>query len=660
MSGVVIILGGIILLALSGPAGSLFAARPATGQRVSTLVLAAGSALGLCGMAVAYGEPSLRMLRMPWPLPWGEFAVAADPASILFLGPVFVVPALGSFYGWGYWRAAEHPRTTRRLCTAYGLLAGGMGLVVIARDGVLFLLTWEVMALSAYFAATVEESDPEVRQAGWVYLIATHMGTLCLFALFALWNHATGAFLLTPARAVPAQTAGALFLLAVAGFGFKAGLMPLHVWLPGAHANAPSHVSAVMSGVMLKMGVYGIVRITGLIPVQAPWWGGALLCVGAVTGVAGIAYALGQRDIKRLLAYSSIENMGVIAMGLGLALLGRALDRPDWTLLGMGGALLHVWNHSLFKPLLFFGAGAVIHAARTRDMERLGGLARRMPRVAALFTVGALAICALPPFNGFASEWLLYLGFFHALDPAAGRPGAAAAVAAVALATIGALAVACFVKLLGAVFLGSPRGGTAQGAHDPRACMLGPMALLSAGCAALGLFPMAASPLLERAARAWSAHDGLGEASLAALVPFSSLCMVGLLAIGLAALLAVLLKKPLQGAGVRTAPTWDCGYARTSPRIQYTGSSFAQSLVRLFSFVLAPTCSWPSVRGLFPARDHFRSDILDMILDRCAVPLFRTSGRCFSALRIMQQGHTHLYILYIIAILLILFALGAL
>ena len=293
-------------------------------------------------------------------------------------------------------------------------------------------------------------------------------------------------------------------MLALIGFGFKAGLMPLHVWLPGAHANAPSHVSAVMSGVMLKMGVYGIVRMTALLPVTAVWWGGTLLAVGAITGVAGIAFAIGQHDLKRLLAYSSIENIGIIAMGLGLALLGRSQNRPDWVMLGLGGALLHVWNHGLFKSLLFFNAGAIIHAAHTRDMDRMGGLAKRMPRAMALFVVGAVAICALPPLNGFASEWLLYIGLFRTLG-LGGEPGfPAAAMAAVSLAMIGALAVACFVKLFGTVFLGSPRGETADHAHDPSASMMIPMIVLAAGCVCIGLFPMIATGLLENAVRTWA------------------------------------------------------------------------------------------------------------------------------------------------------------
>jgi hydrogenase-4 component B len=458
MVSVWLVLAAIATLGLGGLPGCLFSAPSRAGQRLTTALLLLGSGLGLAGAALALAEPTAPALAVPWSLPWGRFAVALDPLSVVFLFPVFIIPALGSLYGLGYWKHADHPGNGRRLGVFFGLLAGAMALVVVARDGILFLIAWEAMALAAYFAATAEDDNPDVVRAGRVYLIATHVGTLCLIALFSLWRRETGSFDLTPAPDLAGAAAAPLFILALVGFGFKAGLMPLHVWLPGAHANAPSHVSAVMSGVMLKMGIYGLVRLTALLPVPAAWWGGTLLAVGGISGVAALLYALGQHDLKRMLAYSSIENMGIVALGLGLALLGRFYGRTDWILLGLGGALFHVWNHSLFKSLLFLGAGAVIHAAHTREMDRLGGLARRMPWTAALFTTGAVAICALPPLNGFAGEWLLYAGLFRAADPVAGASFPAAALGAVALSLIGALAVACFVKALGVVFLGEARG----------------------------------------------------------------------------------------------------------------------------------------------------------------------------------------------------------
>ena len=277
MNVISIVVFAIGLLAVSGVPGCLLPPRSALGQRVATGLMTAGSLTGLAGLAfMLCGLPSTCSLDMAWGIPQSRFAVAVDPLSALFLVPVFVVPPLGSVYGLGYWKQTEHPSNGSRLGFFYGLLAGAMALVVIARDGLLFLIAWEVMALAAYFAATVEDDKPDVRRAGWIYLIATHMGTLCLLAMFAYWRFVTGSFLLESGlAAVPAEAANVLFLLALVGFGFKAGLMPLHVWLPGAHANAPSHVSAVMSGVMLKMGVYGMVRMCALC-CRLPRCGGGL------------------------------------------------------------------------------------------------------------------------------------------------------------------------------------------------------------------------------------------------------------------------------------------------------------------------------------------------------------------------------------------------
>ncbi|MFA4943277.1 MAG: proton-conducting transporter membrane subunit [Lentisphaeria bacterium] len=651
-----LVLAAIGLLGLSGLPACLLPARSPAGQRLATALMAGGSLLGLAGLALAFGAAAPPALELPWGLPWGRFRVALDAISILFLAPVFVVPLLGSLYGLGYWPQAAHPENGRRLGCFYGLLAGAMALVAIARDGVLFLVAWEAMALAAYFAATLEEENPEVRRAGWVYLVATHAGTLCLIAMFALWRQATGSFALVPAPPLPAALAGTLFVLALIGFGFKAGLMPLHVWLPGAHANAPSHVSAVMSGVMLKMGIYGLVRMTAVLPTPAAWWGGTLLAVGAATGVAGIAYALGQQDCKRLLAYSSIENIGIIALGLGLALLGRSLERADWVLLGLGGALLHVWNHSLFKSLLFLATGAIIHATHTREMDRLGGLAKQMPRTMALFLLGAVAICALPPLNGFASEWLLYVGLFRTLGlgGAAGCP--AAALGAVALAMVGALATAGFVKLAGTVFLGSPRTEATRQAHDPGASMLLPMGLLAAGCVGLGLFPMLAAPLLAAAAHAWTPMPGLATA--AAELPLPWITRLGLGLVALAAVLALAVMALLRGRPRASVATWDCGYARPTPRMQYTGASFGQSLVGLFSFLLWPKPAKLALRTLFPPGATFASRVPDAILDRLVRPLFALLGRQLPRLHLLQPAQTHLYLLYILAILITLLLWG--
>ena len=325
-------------------------------------------------------------------------------------------------------------------------------------------------------------------------------------------------------------------------------------------------------------------------------------------------------------------------------------------LLGLGGALLHVWNHSLFKSLLFFNAGAVIHATHTREIDLMGGLAKRLPRVMALFAVGAVAICALPPLNGFASEWLLYVGLFRTLGLGAAKGIPAAAVAAVALAMTGALAVACFVKVLGAVFLGAPRSEASSHAHEPGATLLAPMAILACGCVGIGLFPLAAAPLLEAAVRTWSSQAG--AEALAAVVPLNCLTVAGLALAGLTAALAFALKLTLRTQTVRAGLTWDCGYARPTGRMQYTGSSLGDSLVNLTSFLLWPKNCRTALRGHFPRSSAFKSLVPDTVLDRLVTPLFRLTGRYLPRLRVLQQGQTHVYVLYILIVMIVLLVWG--
>jgi hydrogenase-4 component B len=513
------------------------------------------------------------------------------------------------------------------------------------------------MALAAFFALTTEDDIAEVRRVGWIYLVATHMGTLTLFVLFALWRRATGSFDLSAAQGLSPSVAGALFALTVVGFSFKAGLMPLHVWLPGAHANAPCHVSAVMSGVLIKMGIYGIVRMTGLLSCGAPWWGAALLAAGALSSVLGIATATAQRDIKRVLAYSSIENVGIISMGIGLALLGRSFARPELVVLGLGGALLHVINHSLFKPLLFLNSGSILHGAHTRDMEQMGGLAKKMPATAFLFLVGAAAISALPPLNGFAGEWMLYLGFFRTLA-ASSAPGLAlAGIAAVALAMTGALAVATFVKCYGVMFLGSPRSEAGSRAHDPGTAMTAPMVALASLCCLFGLFPSLVAPLLAKSVRAWSGGAD-GAIPLASLAPFGWITAAGLGLLALILIVLAFLKATGRKSPVVRGVTWDCGYAAPSGRMQYTGTSFAQTIVDLFSFALRPERRVPRIRSSFPEKAGYEIEVPDAVLDRLIVPSFAAAVALAKKTRVFQRGQTHLYILYIVVVALALLLFG--
>ena len=614
-------------------------------RRASAAFLIAGALVGLAGVVAAFGSASPPALDLPWFLPWGSFSVAVDGISIVFLIPVFLLPALGSLAGASSGRPSGF---------FYGLLSAAMAVVVVARDGSLFLIAWEIMAISAFLAAIDKEADPEARRSGWVYLIATHAGTLFLFASFAFWNAATGSFALAPTSAIGTGMAGAVFATALVGFGFKAGLMPLHVWLPGFYSHAPGHLSGILSGVMSKMGVYGIVRMSMLLPAPEIWWGGTLLAVGAVSAVGGIAFAVGQTNLKRLLAYSSVENVGIMAMGIGLALLGRSSGRPELVTLGLGGALFHVWNHGLFKALLFFISGTIERAAGTLDMDRLGGLSARMPRTATLFAVGAVAISGLPPFNGFAGELLIYVGLFMTIGIGGGTGLPAAAVAAAALAMTGALAVAAFVKAYSSTFLGAARTGAGADAVEAPAAALAAPAILAAACAVLGVLPALAAPVLDRAVEAWTSA---GQPRIVDLVPLG---LVGAfsLAVAAAALLgAALVIGSRKNRKARTV-TWDCGYAAPTPRMQYTSSSLGRSIVSLFKYILYPKKLDPEIRGVFPRKAAHEHEVPDTIQDRITTPFAAAFETLLPHVRKLQQGQTHSYVLYMVIFLLVLLVVG--
>lgn len=654
----------LILIAIALAAGSGLPAlalprASLAGQRLAAGIMCLAASLGLGGAAsclIGAAPEAVPLALFPWPA-MGNGFVALDPLSAFFLTPVLLMGALGPLYGLGYWPQDRHKRNARKLQLFWGLLVAGMALLVIGRHAMIFLLGWEVMALSAFLLVTTEDQREESRRAGFIYLQGTHAGTLTLFALFALWRWATGSFELIPAAvgSLGLGVQSALFLLALISFGVKAGIMPLHFWLPGAHANAPSHVSAMLSGVVLKMGIYGLVRFFLLLPDLPGLWGGLVLTLGAVSGLLGVVFAIGQHDLKRLLAYHSVENIGIILLGLGLAMLGRASGRPEWLVLGLAGCLLHVWNHSFFKSLLFFCAGSVDHGAHTRQLDQLGGLSRKMPWTAAMFLIGAVAICGLPPLNGFVSELFVYLGLFKTVT-VSGEVGSAAMIAVPVLAMIGALAVSCFVKVYGGAFLGEPRTASAAKAHESPWSMRVPMGVLALLCAVIGLAPMLVAPLLDRVLLAAAGPDqtlpGQALPSLGALVPFSSLSA---LSAGLVALivLAALVFLHRCKAAPRTG-TWDCGYAQPTSRMQYTPTSFAQMIVLMFGWVLRPHVQEPRVEGLFPLPAKTRSHVDEVVLDRALLPLARMVERWFAWFHQFQQGLSQHYVLYILVAVVLL------
>jgi hydrogenase-4 component B len=516
-----------------------------------------------------------------------------------------------------------------------------MVFVLTVSNGLHFLIAWEAFALSAYFLVTLDRGQPEVRAAGWLYLAASHAGTLALFAFFAQLAVRTGSWELGPMRE---QTALApLFWLALVGFGVKAGLFPLHVWLPSAHANAPSHVSAIMSGVAIKMGVYGIIRFSGWLPVPAAA-GWVVIGIGAGSAVLGIAFAFAQNDLKRLLAYCSVENVGVIMVGVGGALLAITDGGAPWGRLLLAGALLHVWSHGLFKGLLFLGAGSVLHATGTREMSRLGGLWRALPWTASLFAVGCLAVAGLPPLNGFVSEWLVYLGLFDAVT-SRGASAWAAMLAAVAMGTAGALALASFVKAGSMVFLGAPRSRRSAAAHESGWTMRGPILALAVLCVALGLAPTVVWPAISRAVGAWH------PAWAATPVP-APLRVIGAAQVVLAALLVLAgagAWRMMRTTGLRRGATWDCGYATPTARMQYSSGSFAAIVTGWFRWILQPQLMLRRPRGLTPAKAVRLERIPETVLDVVIAPVGGVIMQLASGARRLQHGSLQAYILYVVA-----------
>ncbi|TWJ19554.1 proton-conducting transporter transmembrane domain-containing protein [Geobacter argillaceus] len=651
----VLFMGAALLAAFSGTPLLVRVVTPTVGQRLAAIAMTVAAAGGIAGAVLTLLQRQQVTYKLAWPFPFGPAECGIDPLTAFFALPILIVAACCSIYALDYWPAGTNPRTVRKLTFFFGLLVSAMLFVTMARSAGLFLLAWEIMALAAYFVLTTDDHTPEVRDAGTLYLICTHTGTLALFALFALLNSISGSFTFPVAASLTATAplATALFLLALFGFGFKAGLMPLHIWLPSAHANAPSHVSAIMSGIILKIGIYGLVRTLSFFTGIPLWWGLVVIVLGMVSGVVGVLFALGQHDLKRLLAYHSIENIGIITMGIGTALIGTATGSPTLMLLGMAGALLHVLNHATFKALLFLGAGSVIHAVATREIDRMGGLLRIMPWTAASFIIGAVAICGLPPLNGFVSEFLIYLGFFNGTVAGSGAGAIGTALATPALALIGGLAVACFVKVVGIVFLGTPRAPLPGSVHEATWTMRLPMAVLAIVCLTIGVAPVAVAPLLESAVTAWLPSSPR-SVSLASVAPLNWISVLAVALIIITFCLVLWYRGLVKKATVASAGTWGCGYLDPSSRMQYSASSFADMLVSLFAGILRPERHAPHITGSFPADPHFESHVPETVLERIYLPLLARIYEKFLPIRRLQHGHLHLYILYTFITLVVL------
>jgi formate hydrogenlyase subunit 3/multisubunit Na+/H+ antiporter MnhD subunit len=642
---VYLFLAALLLILCSG-----LASLSSRGERIGVWGGMAGCTAALLPALRALLGGPLESVRIPWAVPGGSFYVSIDALSGLFLVPILGLSILGYVYGAGY-MSGKRPATHWFF---YSLLVCGMAIVVVARNAMLFLVAWEVMALASYFLVVTDDEKESVREAGWTYLVATHLGTAFLFGLFALLGRHAGSLDFDRFEALaglPSGVCALAFVLAVVGFGTKAGFMPFHVWLPEAHPAAPSHVSALMSGVMIKTGIYGLVRTLTFLGAPPAWWGWALVGIGIVCGVGGALFALAQRDLKRILAYSSVENIGIITLGLGIGLLGLTAELPVVAALGFAGALLHVINHAVFKGLLFLAAGSVLHATGTVEIERLGGLLKRMPRTGIAFFIGAVAITGLPPLNGFVGEYLLFVASFQGAASTMARVVVPLGGALAGLALISGLAAACFARAFGMVFLGQPRSEQATHAHESGPSMLAPQSILAALCVVMGLMAPFMFRLVAPAVAVVTRQPVPVNATVPGLTGIMLTCALLIAALGI---LDWVRWRLLANREVGETGTWDCGYAAPTARMQYTSSSFAQPLTDLFRTVLRTRAIVKPPVGFFPAPGSLATETPDACREDLYRPVFMGIGRVLGCLRRVQHGNLRIYVLYIAVTLLAL------
>jgi hydrogenase-4 component B len=626
--------------------------------------------------ALALGAVDLHVLltgdglsaSLPIGLPAVGLRVRLDSLSAFFGIVINGGVLAASIYGMGFDRTKE---VSARVEPLFPIFTAAMNLVLLADDAYGFLFAWELMSLSSWALVVARHTDPESRRAGHLYLVMAAIGTTALLFAFGGLAGTAGGYAFDTIRGhAPGIAVAALVLTAaLVGCGSKAGLVPLHAWLPLAHPAAPSHVSALMSGVMTKVALYGFIRIAfDLLGPPAWWWALPPIVLGAATAVLGLLYAVLDRDLKRVLAYSTVENIGVIFVALGLALAFRANGQNEGAAVAMAAALLHALNHSWFKSLLFLGAGAVLHATGHRDLDRLGGLIRRMPRTAAFFLVGALAISALPPLNGFVSEWLLFQAVLAGPGlPQASLHFASPAIAAM-LALAAALAAACFVRLYGTAFLGRPRSAEAAAAHDVPLAQQVAMAGLAVLCILGGLLgsvlAAALAPVLRLLAGAALPGAGSGPTPFS-LIAFDAArsvydAPVIALFVAIASLTTLVVVHRLSERKTRRGPAWDCGFPDPSPATQYTASSFAQPLRRVYGAVVfsaRETVTMPAPGDTSPARFSV------VVVDHVWRWLYAAPGRAVlglaERLNVLQFLTIRRYLVLMFAALVILLSIAA-
>lgn len=649
-----------LFLSFVAVVAAIFAA-PLRAKAWVSLVLTGTGAAAASAKAVevlATGRTAL-LWSFDTPL-FGHNSGSMDGLSALLVLIIAIGSVAATLYSRGY---LAHHLTTKSPAhvalhyTSLTLMSLAMLAVVCSDGGCSFLFFWELMTIASFLLILFDAERPEVRRAALAYLIMMHVGFVLLIVGFARLGAVCGS---ASFAALPAYFAQRpvlpLFVVFLAGFGMKAGLFPLHVWLPEAHPAAPSHVSALMSGVMIKTGIYGILRVTAAIPAaQMHTIGYILLGLGAVTGLWGVILAAAQNDVKRLLAYSSIENIGVILLGTGIAVLGKASGNPTVAICGIAGALLHTLNHSFFKSLLFFGAGNILSQTRTTSLDALGGLGRHLPITGLLFLVGTAAICALPPLNGFVSELFIYSGILTGIAERSHTLVAAGALTALAL--IGGIAVLAFTKLYSTVFLGSPRTHVVAEAEEVDSLRIAAMALPLAGILAVGLFPQYALQIVARAADFFT--DAPAETYGLSTVCVA-VCRTAWLLVAVIAALAWVRYRLLRQREVRQAPTWGCGFTAPNVRMQYTGESFAEGLQSIARPLTDDSCEGSPVgrNEIIPGAHNYdvrHRDRIGSLFSAWWVETLRVlNGRVMR----LRTGKINHYVLFALAFLALIFVLS--
>jgi len=652
------LLGAWALIGFAGLArpGSVFV----VGRVLFPLGAVVGLALAIAALA-NIAQPADHAV-LPLGLPDLPFHVRRDSLSDVFLFLLGAASAGISVFGAGYFRSGEGT-APGLLCLQYHLFLASMGLVLLADDAYLFMVAWETMALSSYFLVTTQHRLPDIRRAGFLYLLIAHVGAIGILLSFGVMQGGSWQFTFDAMRAAQLSPAWAAvaFLLALFGFGAIAGLVPLHVWLPEAHPAAPSPVSALMSGVMLKTALYGVLRVTfDLLGHPAWWWGLVPLAFGLLSAIYGVVFAAAQTDMKRLLAWSSIENIGILFTGVGLAIVFNGVGMNTLASLALVAALYHAINHAFMKSLLFVGTGSVLHATRERNLGKLGGLIHRMPWVAWLTLVGALAIAGLPPLNGFVSEWLLLQAFLSAYQVPKLFINMLLPLGAALVALAAALAGYVMVKFYGVIFLGQPREAALERAHDAGWLERIGMAWLAAGCILLGLFPKHVIDLLELVPMQF----GLIQARTiggnwwrvipvmerqAAYAP-----ALFLLVVGLVIALTMFVVSRFYHVRVRRSAPWDCGFVRLDARMQDTAEGFGQPIRHIFQPFFAMRRELPSP---FDEKPHYQVSIGDRIWTLAYLPLAQLVQRTARAVAWLQQGRIATYLLYSFVTLLVMLGL---